>query len=350
MQFHEPHKESIASLTHHGGDLNAARRRFPLAPEPWLDLSTGINPCPYPIGNLPVEAWTRLPDPTEATRLEAAAACAYCAAREAVVAAPGAQALIQWLPRLLPARHVGVLGATYGEYRAVYQRAGATVEKVETAEALAGFDVAVLANPNNPDGRLIAPPTLAALAREMAGAGRTLVVDEAFIDVIAPEASLAPLAPEGALILRSFGKAYGLAGVRLGFLIAPPTQAAIWREALGPWAVSGPALAIGAKALADGEWLARARLRLAADRDRLDAMLEAAGFAVLGGTPLFRLARHARARAWFEHFGRAGILTRPFAQHPDRLRFGLPHAAADWARILAALTDGAGNPLLGIEH
>jgi cobalamin biosynthesis protein CobC len=142
-------------------------------------------------------------------------------------------------------------------------------------------------------------------------------------------------------VLRSFGKIYGLAGLRLGFAIAPAALAARLRAALGPWAVSGPVLEIGARALADTDWLVDTRLRLAADSARLDHLLRLGGFEILGGTPLFRLARHADARGWFTRLGTAGILTRPFAERPDALRFGLPGVKEHWARLEAALAGGA---------
>src|SRR5262249_23576572 len=141
-------------------------------------------------------------------------------AESAVVAAPGAQALIQLLPRLLQAEKVGILGFTYGEYEQVWRAAGAAFTCVETINQLAGFDLAIVVNPNNPDGRLVPPERLAALAETLARRGGALVVDEAFIDAEPPEASLAPLLPMGAIVLRSFGKVYGLPGLRLGFAIA----------------------------------------------------------------------------------------------------------------------------------
>src|SRR5262245_44148363 len=82
----------------HGGRLRAARARYPAAPEPFIDLSTGINPLSYPIPDLPAEAWTRLPEPEEIAELEATAACAYGAAyADLIVAAPGTQALLSLL-------------------------------------------------------------------------------------------------------------------------------------------------------------------------------------------------------------------------------------------------------------
>ena len=241
-------------LFQHGGDINSARLAFPGAPEPWLDLSTGINPVPYPVGALDPGLWTRLPAPAEIAALEQAAAARYGAPAAHVVAAPGAQALIQWLPRLFPAPAVAIPGPTYGGHATAWRAAGArVVDRVQPGAP------AVIVNPNNPDGRRYSPAEL----RGMAAQASLLVVDEAFADFDAASA-----APPEAVVLRSFGKAYGLAGVRLGFAIARPEIAATIRAALGAWAVSGPAVEIGRRALADAAWLA-ARPRPPRRRRRL---------------------------------------------------------------------------------
>ena len=139
------------------------------------------------------------------------------------------------------------------------------------------------------------------------------------------------------MVLRSFGKVYGLAGLRLGFAVAPAGLGAKLRDALGPWAVSGPAVEIGRRALADRDWLAAARSRLSEDAERLDHLLTAAGFAIVGGTPLFRLAEREDADSWFERLGRAGILTRPFPDRAGALRFGIPSGETGWGRLETAL-------------
>ncbi len=325
--------EAGSRFTHHGGDLGAARAAYPSAPEPWIDLSTGINALSYPLPPLDRALWTALPEPGGITGLEAAASLAYGTVPKRVVAAPGTQALIQWLPHLVPARRVGILGRTYGEHASRWAAAGADVSIVEDLDALAGFDVAVVVNPNNPDGRLVAAADLATLA----GRVGLLVVDEAFMDVMPPGGSVVPVLPDRTIVLRSFGKTFGLAGLRLGFAIASGELAVALRHAAGPWAVSGPAIAIGCKALSDAAWLGSTRLRLETAAGRLDHLLAARGATILGGTPLFRLADVDDARRWFDGLARAGILVRPFVERPRSLRFGLPHAAAQWVRLEAAL-------------
>ncbi|EJL38224.1 L-threonine-O-3-phosphate decarboxylase [Caulobacter sp. AP07] len=320
-----------AALLGHGGRLGAARPLYPDAPTPWLDLSTGINPCPYPVPPVASEAWSRLPDPESARALERAAAGAFGVEDPArVAAAAGSEALIRLLPRLLPARRIGVATRTYGGHAEAWREAGAML----SADADAAIDLRVVVNPNNPDGQALSPDEVLGLTDE------TLIVDEAFADT-EPDLSVAPLAGAPGhrrlIVLRSFGKFYGLAGARLGFLIAEPGLAAQVRHALGDWPVSGPAIAVGLAAYADPAWAIRTRQRLAEDAARLDALLRVAGFEIVGGTSLFRLARAADAPRRFEVLARAGILTRPFPWDETLIRFGLPGPKPDWLRLAAAL-------------
>ncbi len=327
---------SMAALIAHGGGVAAARRRFPDAPRPWIDLSTGINPRPLPLPAIPPSVLARLPDPEEVAALEALAAQAYGAPNASVVAAPGTQALIHLLPRLLPPREVAVLSPTYAEHRAAWAAAGHAVRDASALEGLAAAGVAVLVRPNNPDGRVADAGAVLRLADQSAAQGGLVVVDEAFADL--EGCSLAGALPRpGLLLLRSFGKSHGLAGVRLGFALTSPALATALRDALGPWAVSGPALHAGLHGLSDSAWREAAALRLAGDAAWLDHALRLAGCRVLGGTRLFRLAEHADAAELAERLGRAGILVRQFAERPGLLRFGLPGPVADWVRLHAAL-------------
>ncbi len=230
------------------------------------------------------------------------------------------------MPRLYPAKKVAILDFTYAEHESVWAAGGAKVTTCQRLDALAEADAAVIVNPNNPDGRLVGADDLLTLARDFSARGKTLIVDEAFVDFLPREASLAPHLPlPGVIVLRSFGKTFGLAGLRLGFALGAPELTARMRGALGPWAVSGAAVEIGMRAYADDEWLIRCAARLQSDCARLDALLLRAGFELLGGAPLFRLARHARANDIFRRLGTGGVLARPFAARPDWLRFGVPH-------------------------
>lgn len=325
----------------HGGDLLAARMRFPEAPEPWIDLSTGINPTPYPFKPPPLSAYSRLPAPGEIRALEAIAARAYGLRDPAcVVAGSGSQPLIQLLPFLRERGRVAILGPTYREHERSWVRAGFDLRRVADLKAALDErpDVIVAVNPNNPDGRVLPRAALLQAAGRLAERGGWLVIDEAFAD-FEPDASLASAQAEGVTVLRSLGKAYGLAGLRLGFALTDPALAARIRQSLGPWPVSGPAIAIGGEALADKAWLARQSDLLEASAAKLDRLLVNAGFTIIGGTRLFRLARHPEAPTRFEQLARQGIWSRQFPENPDLLRFGNLPASA-WKRFRMALSTG----------
>lgn len=316
----------------HGGDLDRARAAF--GGDGWIDLSTGVNRAPYPAPDLPPHAWTALPTAEDVARLEAAAARAFGAAGP-VVALAGAQAAIQLVPRLAPPGRAAVLAPSYNEHAAALATQGWAVEAAPDIAAMDGADLAVVVNPNNPDGRRWAPEALAALAGRV---GR-LVVDESFCDAetglsLAP--ALAALG-ERVVILRSFGKFYGLAGVRLGFALAGPETAARLRALAGPWAVSGPAIAIGAAACADAGWRAATAARLHADSAQVQALLARAGWPTVGATALFVTAETGDARVAQARLARARIWTRAFPYSAGWLRFGLPGNSEEWRRLAEAL-------------
>lgn len=323
----------------HGGQLGAARRLFPGAVEPFLDLSTGINPNPYPLPHLAAEIFARLPDGDAAAALAAIAAEAYGApSPAAIVSAPGTQILLPMVAGLVRAGRAAVVTPTYFEHARAAALAGHRVAEIRDLDTAGDAAIVFVTNPNNPDGRLFAKNDLLAAAKQLQARGGLLVVDEAFMDVGPPGSSLsADIGRGNIVVLRSFGKFFGLAGVRLGFALAAPPLAARLAARLGPWAVSAPALAIGTKALADRAWIETTRRRLKRGAARLDAMLREAGLEILGGTTLFRLARAAAAKECFHHLGRAGILSRVFREQPTWLRLGLPAAEPDWQRLRIAM-------------
>jgi cobalamin biosynthetic protein CobC len=322
----------------HGGNLGAARRLFPDAPEPFIDLSTGINPHPYPVPQLSRDVFARLPEPAAIDWLAAIAASAYGAPSAAyVVAAPGTQILLPQVAALVAPGRAAVLAPTYAEHARAAALAGHDVKEVADLAHLNDADLAIVVNPNNPDGRISARDDLLALAERLRSRRGLLVVDEAFMDVVPPGTSLGGDVTRGNIVvLRSFGKFYGLPGLRLGFALAAPELAARLRAALGPWAVSGPAIAIGGAALADAAWGEATRAVLLEASRRLDRFLIDGGLDIVGGTSLFRLARTHTADL-FSHLGRAGILVRRFSAEPAWLRFGLPAGEAGWFRLRAAL-------------
>jgi cobalamin biosynthetic protein CobC len=317
----------------HGGDLDRARAAR--GGDDWIDLSTGINRLPYPVPTLPPQAWTALPTATARDALLKAAAQAYrCGAP--MVALAGAQAAIQMLPLVLaqPGATVRILSPTYNEHAACFAAAGYTVEPVSHPQALAGADIAVMVNPNNPDGRLITPADLLAL-RDQVG---LLVVDESFADPL-PDLSLVPHAGgPGLVVLRSFGKFYGLAGVRLGFALGDPAIIERLTTMAGPWPVAGPALEIGAMALRDTAWARATVDRLSREMPRIDAMAQGFGWVLKGGTHLFRLYETPDAAAAQDHLGGHHIWSRIFPWSSRLIRLGLPGMESEWQRLAAALT------------
>lgn len=305
----------------HGGGVDAAAAHWGGDRARWIDLSTGINPQPYPVGDIPERAWSSLPDTAAQHALVAAARRFWRVPRgAAVLAAPGCSALIAQIPFLRPAGRVRIPRPTYNEHARSFLRAG-----WETCEEDAQAEVIV--HPNNPDGRLFPAPD-APLA----------VIDESFCDVT-PEQSLIAFADRpGTLVLKGFGKFWGLAGLRLGFAIGDPDLIGRLAEMLGPWPVSGPALDIGTRALGDDAWAAATRQRLAKDAARLDHMMQRAGAALVGGTTLFRLYDTDSAKMWQDRLATRQIWTRIFPYSDRWIRLGLPGRPEDWARLESALT------------
>jgi cobalamin biosynthetic protein CobC len=323
----------------HGGDLSEAIAEGGGSPADWIDLSTGINPYPWPIPpDLLADGLTRLPGRDALGTLLAAARNAYRVPDSFdIVAAPGTQALIQWLPRLAPAGPVAILGPTYSEHGLCWRGAGLQTTEITDLGTMSDARHLVVVNPNNPDGRVTRPAELLRAARGIAERGGWCVIDESFADV-SPGASVLPhLRDEPAIVLRSFGKFYGLPGLRLGFAMAPTPIAELIERALGPWAVSGPALAIGRAALADAGWADVTRERLLAEARSLDGVLSGAGLEMVGGTSLFRLARARDAVALHARLAEARIWVRRFPDRPDLLRFGLPADEAARHRLALAL-------------
>ncbi|GBR10330.1 threonine-phosphate decarboxylase [Acetobacter oeni] len=319
-------------------------RHFPDATRPFIDLSTGINPDAYPLRMPPPGSLTRLPEEEDDHALREAAAIAYgAAAPDMIATGPGSQSLISLLPRLVPAPRACLWEPTYSGHATSWQQAGATLQHVSDLasfmrEAARESTACILCNPNNPDGRILPATQLRELADLCASHGNHLVVDEAFADFDAE--SLIPVLPHpGLIILRSFGKTWGLPGVRLGFLLASPETAEQARNLVGAWPVSTLALAVGGQALRDREWLDRARLTASQAKNRLVGLLDRTGLRSEGQASLFTLVRTDRATDLWTHLCRHGIITRLFSTESDSLRLGLPGAEEAWQRLEAVLAE-----------
>ena len=316
----------------HGGNLDWAIQQYGGTADLWIDLSTGINRRAYPLPLVSHSAWTCLPTWSSLVNLHDAARLAFGYSGP-VLALAGAQAAIQLLPRFMPRGHVRVLGPTYNEHAAAFQCAGWDVKNVTTLEALDGADIAVVVNPNNPDGRLHRREDLLELSRRVS----RLVVDESFVDAT-PELSMAADAEQaGLLVLRSFGKFFGLAGLRLGFVLGAQSDIAVLRDRAGPWPVSGAAIEIGAVALRDRDWAEKTSSRLIKDALRLDALTAEAGWPLVGGTALFRLYETPNSEEAQARLARHYIWSRAFPWSKEWLRLGLPGDEGEWERLTIAL-------------
>lgn len=336
-RYHPADHIAASTLAWHGGRVDAAARCFPDAPAPWIDLSTGINPWAWPIDHIPVPDCRALPSEAENAALCFDAARSFGAGSLPLAALPGSEIGLRMLPRLplpLPWR---VVVPTYRTHQAALPGSTAITADELDEEALRGGTI-LLGNPNNPDGRLIAGERMVEIARALAARGGVLVVDEAFVETV-PQASVLPYltVDDRALVFRSFGKFFGLAGVRLGFACGSGVLVERLAEMLGSWPVSAQALVCGRAAYADHRWAEATRARLRAASDGLDALLERHELRASGSCPLFRLVEHADALAIFERLARAGLLVRPFDYRPSCLRFGLPADARAMERLDAAL-------------
>ncbi|MDO7897839.1 threonine-phosphate decarboxylase CobD [Pseudomonas citrulli] len=318
-------------MLEHGGRLRNAALHYGIAEADWLDLSSGLAPWPFDVPAIPLRAWARLPESEDG--LEQAACDYYSAAQVLPVA--GSQMAIQLLPRLRRAGKVGVLSPCYAEHAEAWRRSGYIVREVLEAEVdffLDSLDVLVVVNPNNPTGQRLAPERLLDWHARLAQRGGWLVVDEAFMDVT-PQHSLAAYSHQvGLIVLRSFGKFFGLAGVRLGFVLAERHLLRLLAEQVGPWAVSGPTRVLGQACLLDSAAHLRQRRRCEQASQRLAATLEHHGFPPQGGCGLFQWRVTEHAQALHEFMARRGILLRLFL-NTSSLRFGLPADDHEFLRL-----------------
>ncbi|WP_043202402.1 threonine-phosphate decarboxylase CobD [Paraburkholderia acidipaludis] len=325
----------------HGGNLHEAARRYGIAWEAWIDLSTGINPHGYPVPPVPASAWRRLPE--DGDGFAACAARYYGAPDERhVLPVAGSQAAIRALPALLPRARVAIAPLTYGEYAPAFVEAGHEIVALDVARNTLPESVthAVVVNPNNPTAEHLDTAALLRWHAQLAARGGTLIVDEAFADAFTAAhcASLAgEVAREGLAVLRSPGKFFGLAGARCGFALARPPLLEALRASLGAWTVNGPARHAVTHAFRDTAWQTAMRAQLAQESARLDALLRAHGFTP-HTTPLFVWVADARAHALQDALARRAVWTRRF-EAPASLRFGLPASEDEWRRLETALRE-----------
>jgi len=322
-------------MLEHGGNLREATLRF--GRSDWLDLSTGVNPQWYPAPALAENAWHRLPESDPA--LAEAAQAFYGAPHMLAVA--GSQAAIQTLPRLRSPSRVTVAAPSYAEHAHQWAQHGHTVQQIPYTgleAAVNNSDVLVVCNPNNPTGERIAAATLLAWASQLAARGGWLIVDEAFADTT-PEGSVATYSGQrGLIVLRSMGKFFGLAGIRMGFVAAHPALLQLLGDTLGPWTINSPAQQIALAALCDRDWQDRMRAQLQADGERLRLLLARHGIQS-SGTALFQWWSEDSAEQFWQHMAERGIWARLFRHAARGIRLGLPPDEEGWRRLEAALQE-----------
>ncbi|MGR3321880.1 MAG: threonine-phosphate decarboxylase [Pseudooceanicola sp.] len=307
----------------HGGGLDAAVARYGGARGDWMDLSTGINPVAYPLPPIAPHFWTALPDHAAQDGLIRAAREFWNVPDAArILPVPGLSSAIPRLPGLARPGRVAIPGPTYNEYAPAFAGAGWQVDASDPA----GHEASVIVHPNNPTGRFHAAPPPAALR----------VIDESFCDLAPARSLVAEAATPGTLVLKGLGKFWGLAGLRLGFAIGDPDLVARLSAEIGPWAISGPAQAVGTAALNDTAWADETRARLQADARRLDRVMTAHGATGSGGTDLFRLYEVDDAAALRDRLARHRVWSRIFPWSPRMIRLGLP-GPGGLDRIEAAL-------------
>jgi cobalamin biosynthetic protein CobC len=322
-------------MLEHGGNLALAAAKFGIPLSAWLDLSTGINPTHYPIPLIPSHAWQRLPEDEDGL---VAAACNYYGCTS-ILATAGSQAALQILPKLRAPSKIAMPATMYQEHAYAWQTQGHTVQFLKEspdAEALKQADVILVCNPNNPTGKRFTKEELLEWHQQLVARGAWLIVDEAFMDST-PDDSLAAHANlEGLFVLRSLGKFFGLAGVRVGFLLAADHYLIRVKEMVGPWSVTGPSRYIATQALRDTAWQLNTRKMLASQSAKMQSLLDKYSLKPQGSTDLFHYVPVANAIEIQEQLAHLGIWIRIFS-NPSALRFGLP-PAHQWDRLEAALS------------
>ena len=335
----------------HGGQLHAVSKQYGIPLEDWLDLSTGISPYAYPLPAVPIECWQRLPETNDG--LELAAAHYY--GSKYLLSVSGSQEAIQSLPSLFSSKQrVGIIKPAYHSHQQAWQDADHEVIGLNSDEVdlqINALEILIIVNPTNPSAELFTPETLHNWHQQLKQRGGMLIVDEAFIDAT-PEYSLIKEKPEeGLIILRSIGKFFGLAGIRLGFVWAEKDTLQALANQQDDWSVSHPARWAGKIALQDKNWQQQQKIALLKHAQRLVKLLEEYIFTKplqSGGvyfnttnehvlnTHLFAYFQHPRAKHIHEQLAQHGLLTRLFEDQPA-LRFGLPATKKEWQRLTVAL-------------
>ena len=315
----------------HGGDIELAVKKYGGARENWIDLSTGINGASYPWQqNIGVEL-RNLPSNKLLVNLEEAASTAYKVAENTETAAvSGAQQIINLLPICLKSYNsVAILGPTYNEYEKTFKKSGIKTQTVSELSGLSSSDIAIIVNPNNPTGKVIADETLDELSKKV----RILIIDESFKMFSSRKTQKF----NNIIQINSLGKFFGLAGVRLGFVSGPSDFIKTVKAILGPWPVSTLAAEIGIVALNDKVWISEMEKILVTESNTLLEACSSKNWELIGKTSLFHTYATSSCLEVEKQFAAHGIWIRTFDYSKTWVRFGIPTSENEWTRVKRAL-------------
>lgn len=340
----------------HGGLREDELLALGMSPDEVIDFSASVNPLgPSPRVRAALDALdlSRYPDPTAFT-LRRALAERHGVSPDEVLVGNGASELIHLVVRVFVRRGQRPVAftPTFAEFERAVQLAGASVFPWK-ANPERGFrwtlrnkadvlrrvtpPLVYLCNPNNPTGVYLAQAEVAALANGLTGG--PLLLDEAYVNFVEAAWDAVPLIAGGRVILlRSMTKDYGLAGLRLGYIVAHRHAVAAVAQLQPEWSVSAAAQAAGLAALADEEHLRRS---VALVREAKAALLEGLvrlDLPVQAGAANFLLIRTGDATAVRLDLLRRGIAVRDCRSFglPDYIRVGV-RTPPENARLLEAL-------------
>lgn len=332
----------------HGGDLFKIQKLYPNATQPWIDLSTGLNPIPYPwelkisqqelsssAHKLPqkkdleecITEWTKYLNVSEANEWLLMA---------------GSQAFINITPRLFPGHKCLIVAPSYNEHERVWLCAERDYKLITPDELSSNISnpntLLIITNPNNPDGYIWGKSNILEIGHTLSKNNGFLIVDEAFAD-LKPEISLARnKLPKNILLLRSLGKFFGLAGLRLGIARLPEEIKRKTELEIGPWSVNALAVLIAKHALRDSNWISNTRIKLMSDAMKLSDILLKSGFQIIGKTDLFQLVEHRNFKAINKKLNQNGIYVRTFEEGRNIMRLGLPKNEKEFLRLKEILS------------
>ncbi|MBX7145921.1 MAG: aminotransferase class I/II-fold pyridoxal phosphate-dependent enzyme [Alphaproteobacteria bacterium] len=325
MPIKKLHKELC--LPDHGGDLIYAKNYFGEPNHPWVDLSTGINPRSYPFSFIKNEKYQKLPSQNDISKLLEIARNYYQTPDQVdIIAGPGSQFFLQTLPLFLQEyKNISILTPTYNEYAKCWGSKNSKITYVKKiTELKRDQQILIICNPNNPNGAIIDHNVILDTAQFLKKNKGILIIDEAFVDPI-PEYSIVPLLHHSNIIvLKSFGKFFGLAGLRLGFMISAHPVIQQINHFLGPWPISHPAIEIGIKAFNDKVWINKTKNWLQITSKKIHSVFQTYNFKQYKGTALFTFINDSRAFSLYQCLGKKGIYTRIYKENPSWIRIGMP--------------------------